>query len=605
MIMLDDLIPEDFLATLTGVLDSLPSMDSILADPIMLGALGGIVVFLLVLVLVKRRKGAHPDDDDDEITVSSEDDLTLKDVDELTPIHAASESREDESDVSPGGAEDLPDDVADISPIPPSTAQAEIAESMAQDSVGVEQDDILNEVDVYLAYGLYDNAEDLLNQSLEANPERADYRSKLLDTYFATKNAGKFLEQAETLKSMGTAADSYWDRVQAMGYTLAPDNALFSGGKDSDINADDFGVAKPEAADLDIGARDDITNFSTTDFNLGEDTEEPADDQNFVETLVREDSDLVEATQKLPSFEELPELDDENDTGSVDSAVSEESADEAAELEFALDGEDEASGESADDAMDFNLPDDMEGSSTDDSVAESDESTVEFNMEETLVFDGNDSADQESEEAEDDDSTNIIDMVDGFDDTTAFELDNLDNDDPSQEFGSIDQDMDDTSLDDDLDASDDEDEFEATALMSDVDQDSDDEDEFEATALMSVDDTDSDDAGDDLSFDLDAESAMDEDLDIEPVKTGTFAPGDFDDPEELVVSETDIEDVNFDDIDDLMLPDDVDEVGTKLDLARAFIDMGDAEGARSSLDEVLTEGDEDQKAEATGLLKHL
>ena len=54
-----------------------------------------------------------------------------------------------------------------------------------------------------------------------------------------------------------------------------------------------------------------------------------------------------------------------------------------------------------------------------------------------------------------------------------------------------------------------------------------------------------------------------------------------------------------------MLPDDVDEVGTKLDLARAFIDMGDAEGARSSLDEVLTEGDEDQKAEATGLLKHL
>jgi pilus assembly protein FimV len=597
MIMLDDLIPEDFLATLTGVLDSLPSMDSILADPIMLGALGGIVLFLLVLVMVKRRKGGDSDDDD-EISVSSDDDLTLKDVDELTPIHVASESSGDESDVSTGGAEDLPDDVPDISPIPPSTAQAEIAESMAQDSVGDEQDDILNEVDVYLAYGLYDNAEDLLNQSLDANPERADYRSKLLDTYFATKNATKFLEQAETLKSMGTAADTYWDRVQAMGYTLVPDNALFSGGKDSDISADDFGIAKPEAADLDIGASEDSTNFSTTDFNLGEDTEEPADDQNFVETLVRDDSEQVEATQKLPSLEELPELDDEVDTGSVDSAVSEEPVDESAELEFALDGEDEASGESVDDAMEFNLPDDMEESSADDSVAESDESTMEFNMEETLVFDANDSADQESEESEEseiDDSTNIIDMVDGFvDDITAFELDNLDNNDPSQEIGSIDQDMDDTSLDDDLDvggnidldASDDEDEFEATALMSDVGQDS-------------------DDTGDDLSFDLDDESAMDDDLDSEPVKTGTFAPGDFDDPEELVVSETDIEDVNFDDIDDLMLPDDVDEVGTKLDLARAFIDMGDAEGARSSLDEVLTEGDEDQKAEATGLLKHL
>ena len=31
------------------------------------------------------------------------------------------------------------------------------------------------------------------------------------------------------------------------------------------------------------------------------------------------------------------------------------------------------------------------------------------------------------------------------------------------------------------------------------------------------------------------------------------------------------------------------EVGTKLDLARAYIDMGDPEGARSILDEVLKE----------------
>ena len=33
------------------------------------------------------------------------------------------------------------------------------------------------------------------------------------------------------------------------------------------------------------------------------------------------------------------------------------------------------------------------------------------------------------------------------------------------------------------------------------------------------------------------------------------------------------------------------EVGTKLDLARAYIDMGDPEGARSILEEVLDEGD--------------
>ena len=85
----------------------------------------------------------------------------------------------------------------------------------------------------------------------------------------------------------------------------------------------------------------------------------------------------------------------------------------------------------------------------------------------------------------------------------------------------------------------------------------------------------------------------------------TVDTGDFDDPEEIVPAETDITGVNIDDIDDLVLPDDVDEVSTKLDLARAFIDMGDSEGARSSLDEVMTEGNEEQKAEAEALLKQV
>ena len=45
----------------------------------------------------------------------------------------------------------------------------------------------------------------------------------------------------------------------------------------------------------------------------------------------------------------------------------------------------------------------------------------------------------------------------------------------------------------------------------------------------------------------------------------------------------------------------VDEAATKLDLAKAYIDMGDADGARSILDEVLTEGNEKQKKQAAEL----
>ena len=47
------------------------------------------------------------------------------------------------------------------------------------------------------------------------------------------------------------------------------------------------------------------------------------------------------------------------------------------------------------------------------------------------------------------------------------------------------------------------------------------------------------------------------------------------------------------------------EVGTKLDLARAYVDMGDPSGARSILDEVLDEGDEGQRQQAQQLLDSL
>lgn len=48
-----------------------------------------------------------------------------------------------------------------------------------------------------------------------------------------------------------------------------------------------------------------------------------------------------------------------------------------------------------------------------------------------------------------------------------------------------------------------------------------------------------------------------------------------------------------------------DAVATKLDLARAYMDMGDPDGARSMLEEVISEGNEEQKGEARKLLSDL
>jgi pilus assembly protein FimV len=47
------------------------------------------------------------------------------------------------------------------------------------------------------------------------------------------------------------------------------------------------------------------------------------------------------------------------------------------------------------------------------------------------------------------------------------------------------------------------------------------------------------------------------------------------------------------------------DAATKLDLAKAYQEMGDVEGAREILQEVLHEGDDEQKREAQGILAKL
>ena len=49
----------------------------------------------------------------------------------------------------------------------------------------------------------------------------------------------------------------------------------------------------------------------------------------------------------------------------------------------------------------------------------------------------------------------------------------------------------------------------------------------------------------------------------------------------------------------------VDEMQTKLDLAQAYVDMGDSEGARNLLGEVMAEGSEAQQGEAREMLQKL
>ncbi len=603
---LDDILPAEILDMIPmDLLDTLPSMDSVMQDPIMLGTLGGIVVMLLILVLYRRRKRSSEEDDDKDegFTISEPDDAGDDLEDDFTPVGlvGASETEVD-TNINIPDEEDLientqsaiqeVDAVQEVDDFMATSviSKADVGEVSAEDASASEQDDVLDEVDVYLAYGLYDNAEELLNQKLESDPQRADYRSKLLDTYFATKNTGEFVKQAETLKSMGETAERYWDRIQVMGYELAPDNALFSGGKDSTLTPADLGLSKPETADFDLGAEEDDTNFSITDFNLGEESDDIPDIQTAAPT---ETSSRSEAKTELL---DLTEMGDGDDIKSDEAAEASESQDEPLpdleDLDFSFDAE-SADEKSDADGMDFELP-------------------VELDLGDS---DGPDKVDEPLE------VTGLVDVPDDFADQTDLgDLDELEAEEPSGTgeteltavLGTVDFPEEDSDKLESGDISEDESEvdIEATAMVGTVD--------FPAAAGddidLGLDDTSEQpliSAGDDdeLKMDLvdDDSLAMDVDLDTddENRKTNTFAPGDFDDPEELSPEETIIEGLDLDDISGLMLPDDVDEVSTKLDLARAFIDMGDAEGARGSLNEVLAEGNEEQKSEAQSLLKQI
>lgn len=135
----------------------------------------------------------------------------------------------------------------------------------------------------------------------------------------------------------------------------------------------------------------------------------------------------------------------------------------------------------------------------------------------------------------------------------------------------------------------------------------------------------------DFSTQLDQENEIDlpEDLDlseppVEPqveqqveVERDAEAASETDEAPEQIISddildeaveafgETDDLEADLGDSEEFDFLDGADEASTKLDLARAYIDMGDIEGARDILEEVEKEGSDEQQSEAKALLSTL
>jgi pilus assembly protein FimV len=120
-------------------------------------------------------------------------------------------------------------------PAPVASAPRHVATSdetiSTESAINLDQGDPLAEADFHMAYGLYDQAADLIRIAINREPNRRDLKLKLLEVFFVWGNKEQFLQAARELA--GTRADAApgeWEKIVIMGKQLAPEDPLFSGG---------------------------------------------------------------------------------------------------------------------------------------------------------------------------------------------------------------------------------------------------------------------------------------------------------------------------------------------------------------------------------------
>jgi pilus assembly protein FimV len=91
-------------------------------------------------------------------------------------------------------------------------------------------DDPLAEVNVYLAYERFEQAEELVRDAIISYPDREDYRLKLVEVFYASKDTGKFEDAAQELRDAVGAESPMMSQVQEWWSELGVGHSLFAGG---------------------------------------------------------------------------------------------------------------------------------------------------------------------------------------------------------------------------------------------------------------------------------------------------------------------------------------------------------------------------------------
>ena len=641
-------------APLAGVLGVVGAASAAMPGGNMGLAGAGIAILLLLGLLVMRRRqeaaaeaaGAEIDLEDDVAEDFA--DLIGADDDATEALTAEADAADDSGLQDPPIGGDADEQTAtraltDEDPL------AALDEDEVDTSEG-EKDDTIAEAEVYLAYGLHQQARDLLTLALQESPRRADYHEKLLETLYSAGEREEFESQAERFHQVIDGGNrDLWKRVVAMGRDIAPENPLFRDAEDPGLSTADLRPEKPASTDfeldggetrevdLDFSLDEDAADMESTQLDLGEDetpAARPDADGGFDQTVRmsaetasasgladglaglmdndderRADADPEETQFVAAGESEQGEVEDlEFDLGDLEDFAAEDDAEERSSapaqrsddspptqnaaagdddedhgLEFDLSDFDEPAagpaedtGEAATDEADFDLDLDSATRGADAADAATDQSAAD----DDFSFDLSDLEAQEEEASnlrEQSSPASSDDSTQEGADTSEFDLADLE-----------------AALDGDIEASADggpDEERREDATSSSLAHpepagpaagDREAVEDLEATVAGSVADHD---VAADIEFDLD---------DLDSLAPAEAAEGDSrkdggngHDAGLAAMEETGEGD---------------DELDTMLDLARAYIDMGDEESATSALEEVIAGGSERQRQEAQKLL---
>jgi pilus assembly protein FimV len=336
-------------------------------------ALGGLLLIGLGIAYVKRRQSeaaieipqsAFPDFDQ-EIEASRED------ATDINPALADSEAitvlpdSEDETSMP----EFEKQEATVISPSIPAEKKA----PPPQPSAVTEEEDPFTEVNYFLAYEQYDQAEELVKKIIAKDPSNLESHTKLLEVYYAANNKKGYEQAARVLHDKVHGQGDYWSMAVAMWQEISPNRALFA---ESAGDEEDRGAAATAGGIVNIAAGDESAPAGL-DFDL----DTTASGANVLE-MATEDSgdteaDILDVTAAIDMDDDaVLDVTAATDSESEETVVRETRSADDNSLDFDFDLEKEEPEAVADSGMDISLDETQEASA----VAAADDNSLDFSI---------------------------------------------------------------------------------------------------------------------------------------------------------------------------------------------------------------------------------